>query len=355
MTGWRREAGRGGKHAGVDAAATSPPVLQPPLGQGQACALWLRAARAGTLPHGLLIEGPRGSGKSTLLAWFAAALLCPAGDADGPCGQCAACRRVATRAHPDLIVLDRAQDAEDKRTWGRLKSFYVITVDQVRMAIEVLQRHAVEGRARVLMIEDADCLHESAQNALLKTLEEPGRRTFLLLETASPDLLLPTVRSRVQRLRTARLPAALIERELARRQPAGRERFAAAIAEADGALGPALEACTERAVQIHDLVSALLAAPERLRPWTTAQQALAGATERWDRIEAARTFLRALRTRLRQSLHALASAGSDAYPASSAEPWTTWLESTVAAEQDLELQIPPEQALVACLLAFTVA
>jgi DNA polymerase-3 subunit delta' len=353
MTAWRREGGRSGK--GVDAEPPPAPRLQPPLGQGAACALWLRAARAGTLPHGLLIEGPRGSGKSTLLAWFAAALLCPADAADGPCGQCGACRRVASRAHPDLFVLDRAQDAEDKRAWGRLKSFYVITVDQVRMAIEALQRHAVEGRARVLVIEDADCLHEAAQNALLKTLEEPGMRTFLLLETASPDLLLPTVRSRVQRLRTARLPDALLERELAARLPAARERFAAAIAAADGALGAALEACTERAVQIHDLVAAVLAAPERLRPWAVVQEALAGATERWDRIAAARAFLRALRAALRQHLHALASATGEAYLARRAEPWTTWLESTVAAEQDLELQIPPEQALVACLLAFTVA
>jgi DNA polymerase-3 subunit delta' len=349
---WRRE-GRGARNEGT--GPQERPRLHPPIGQGEAMVAWLRLARAGTLPHGLLVEGPRGSGKSTVLAWFAAALLCRSDlDADGPCGVCTVCRRVASRSHPDLLVLDRAQNAADKEKWGKLKSFYVITIDQVRQAQTALQQHAVEGGARVLVIEDADCLDEEGQNALLKTLEEPGARTWLLLEAGNPDQLLPTVRSRAQRFRTRPLGRDALERELAARLPQHRDRFARAIEHADGSLGEALAACTERAVQIHDLVQAMLARPDRLRPVATVQAVLAGLTELWQKLEAARTFLRALRRSLCRHLHGLAVGDAATYPAPRAEPWTTWLERTIAAEQDLDLLIPPEQALTACLVAFTV-
>ncbi len=349
---WRRE-GRGTRTE--EAGPSERPRLQPPIGQGDALTAWLRLARAGTLPHGLLVEGPRGSGKSTVLAWFAAALLCPSElDVDGPCGVCSVCRRVASRSHPDLLVIDRAQNAADKEAWGKLKSFYVIKIDQVRMAQTALQQHAVEGGARVLVIEDADCLEEEGQNALLKTLEEPGARTWLLLEAANPDHLLPTVRSRVQRFRTRPLGRDALQRELATRLPQNSDRFARAIEHADGSLGEALDACTERAVQIHDLVQAMLARPDRLRPVATVQAVLTGHTELWQRLEAARTFLRVLRRSLCRQLHGLAGDGTATYPALRAEPWTTWLERTIAAEQDLDLLIPPEQALTACLVAFTV-
>ena len=352
---WVREGrGKNASERHEDADGLGSRRLQAPLGQGEALARWLRQARQLALPHGFLIEGPRGAGKSTVIDWFTAALLCPSDlDPDGPCGMCRTCTRIANRQHPDVHVLDLAQDEDERKELK--KSFYELTVGQVRQAQERLARHAVEGRARVLVIEDADHLAEEGQNALLKTLEEPGQATFLLLEAARPEQLLPTVRSRAQRLRVLPLPAAVLERELSRRVPQHTNRFAAAIALADGSLGQAWFACTEHAVQLHDLVRTVLADVHRLRPVAVARAVLDGAEERRLELDAARSFLWILRAELRHRRDALAAASGDSYGATSAEPWTTWLELTLAAERDLDVLIPPEQVLTACLVQFGMA
>src|SRR5690606_27398577 len=109
-------------------------------------------------------------------------------------------------------------------------------------------RHAVEGRARVATFVEADQLLDDAQNMLLKTLEEPGEATFLLLEVARPEQLLPTVRSRVQRLRVLPLADQVILGELEQRIPQQLGRFDDIVAAANGSLGLALLAGTEQAV-----------------------------------------------------------------------------------------------------------
>jgi DNA polymerase-3 subunit delta' len=360
VSGWVKEGrgrgagsgGGGGDESGGDGIGHAR--LQMPLGQGEAFARWLGQARALRLPHGFLVEGARGSGKSTVIDWLAAALLCPSElDRDGPCGVCRTCTRIANRQHPDVHVLDLAQDEAERKELK--KSFYEITVGQVRQAQELLARHAVEGRARVLVVEDADHLAEEGQNALLKTLEEPGVATFLLLEASRPEQLLPTVRSRVQRLRVLPLPADVLEREIFRRLPAAAARVPDAIALSGGSLGQALAACTERAVQLHHLVQAMLADVHRLRPVATARAVLQNVEERRHELDAAREFLWLLRAELRRRTSALAAVADGSYGASSAEPWTTWLELTLAAERDLDLLIPPEQVLTACLVQFVPA
>ncbi|HEU4419959.1 MAG TPA: hypothetical protein VFT55_13585, partial [Planctomycetota bacterium] len=240
MTEWARE-GRG-----QVPAAPGPQVrLQRPLGQGEALEYWQRRARSLLLPHALVVEGARGIGKTTVMRWLTAALLCPSElDADAPCGVCRTCTRIAADLHPDVHLVDRARDEKDAEEND--KSFYVIKVDQLRQAQQTLLLHAVEGRARVLHIADADCMEEEAQNALLKTLEEPGASTFLLLEAKRPEQLLPTVRSRVQRLRVRPLDDATLARGLSRKLPDQSARMPDALAVANGSLGLAELACTER-------------------------------------------------------------------------------------------------------------
>lgn len=352
---WVRESRRGGSAAGAAAAGPdAAPRLEPPLGQGPTFAAWLARARRLSLPHALVVEGPRGAGKTTVAKWLTAALLCPSElDPDGPCGVCRTCSLVASDQHADVHVLDLAQDDEDKEANKHLKkSFYVISVDQVRHAQEVLSRHAVEGRARVLRIDDADCMEEPAQNALLKTLEEPGQATFLLLETSSPEKLLPTVRSRVQRLRVRPLDPATIAREISRRLDGGLSPRPRAVELARGSLGAALDLHTEHAVQLHDLVLGVLDSTKGLRPIALADAVLQASKERRSEQDAARKFLWLLRSELRARRDALASSAAGSYPAATSEPWTTWLELTLAAERDLHLQIPAEQVLAACLLQF---
>lgn len=344
---WQRE--RKGKQDVEDAPRAEARRLQRPLGQGEALDRWVRAARRLQLPHGLVVEGARGVGKTTVLQYLTAALLCPSElDPDEPCGVCRTCTRIANDLHPDVHVLQRAQDETEQKELKR--SFYVLKVDQVREAEEQLRRHAIEGRARVCAIHDADCLAEEGQNALLKTLEEPGEATFLLLEASRPEQLLPTVRSRVQRLRVLPLSDEAVRAELTKRNPHDFHRFDHAVAVAHGSLGMACQAVTEHAVQLHDLALAWLGETQNLRPVATARAALEGATERRIEIEHARLFLWLLRSELRRQRDALVSGEGGSYPAASLEPWTTWLERTLQAERDLDLLIPPEQVLAACLV-----
>jgi DNA polymerase-3 subunit delta' len=325
-----------------------------PAGQGPELLHWQRLARGLRLPHASIVEGPRGSGKSTVVTWLAAALQCPSDlDTGEPCGVCSTCTRIAAGTFPDVHLVDRAQDERDREEWK--KSWYVITVDQVRAAQERLQRQPLEGRARVLTIADADCMEEPAQNALLKTLEEPGTATFLLLEARRPEALLPTVRSRAQRLHLVPLDDATIRRELSARAADRSQWFERAVAVARGSLGLALLACTERAVQLHDLVHAVLATTKGLRPLATAKAVLVGVEGRHRQIETARLFLWLLGAELRRRIDALAAPAGPSYPSALAEPWTTWLETTLLAQRDLDLQIPPEQVLAACLVEFAAA
>jgi DNA polymerase-3 subunit delta' len=142
---------------------------------------------------------------------FAISLVCtqPATDATG-CGSCPACRKAAHGNHPDVLVvtrlpkkdkraeddLDDEDDGDDVPTAkrGELRPF--IVVQQIRE----LNHHATyaprEGRRRVFIVDPADRMHAESQNALLKTLEEPGGQTVIVLVASRPHVLLPTVRSR---------------------------------------------------------------------------------------------------------------------------------------------------------------
>ncbi len=193
--------------------------------------------------HALLIHGPAGAGHFDLAVLLAQSLLCeaapptsaataaattsaitaataPAGPAArtlaAACGRCASCHLVATRAHPDLrMVLPAALRVQ--RGWtdeadyiapkGEAKPSRELRIDQVRAAIDWTQQTSGRGRGKVLLLHPADALNLSAANALLKTLEEPPGQMRLLLTSADPEHLLPTVRSRCQRLALA-LPAA---------------------------------------------------------------------------------------------------------------------------------------------------
>jgi DNA polymerase-3 subunit delta' len=143
------------------------------------------------------------------------------------CGTCRSCERIARRVHVDVTVLEPDEKAS-------------IKIDVVR---DVLQRTAFrpfEGTRRVVIIRDADTLEPEAQNALLKSLEEPPPGTVFLLTSAVPGMLLPTVRSRCMRLTCGRLTEAEVADVLIRdhEMPPAEARAAAALA--DGRVGEAL-------------------------------------------------------------------------------------------------------------------
>ncbi len=149
-----------------------------------------RAIVSGTPPHALLFVGPGGVGKSTLAFDLAAGLLCLAADpAARPCRECAACRKVEHGNHPDLHLL--APEGAGQQ----------IRIGQVQQLASDLALLPLEGRFRIGIIEKAHRLNDDAQNALLKTLEEPPTRVVLVLAADDAGDLLATVVSRCTRVR----------------------------------------------------------------------------------------------------------------------------------------------------------
>jgi DNA polymerase-3 subunit delta' len=138
--------------------------------------------RGQQMTHAWIFTGPAGSGRSNAAVAFATALVCPAGG----CNQCAQCLSVTTGSHPDVELI---------RTEG-----LSIKVDEIRdLIIRAFWAPSVSNY-RVVVIEDADRLTESAANALLKVIEEPGLRTVWLLCAPTLTDVLPTIRSRCRNL-----------------------------------------------------------------------------------------------------------------------------------------------------------
>lgn len=139
------------------------------------------------LPHALLLSGAAGTGKQRLAQSLAQTLLCQRPVGELACGQCDACHLSAAGTHPDLHTLGPEGDSR------------AIKIDQVRRLMDFCARTAHYDGARLALIAPAEALNRNAQNALLKTLEEPGEGLVLILVSHQPSLLLPTVRSRCQR------------------------------------------------------------------------------------------------------------------------------------------------------------
>jgi DNA polymerase-3 subunit delta' len=129
---------------------------------------------------------------------FAEALLCP-NDPEG-CGVCSACDRARRGLHPDLLRAGLDREAGNKE----------VKVEAIRALCAGLQFKASEAGRKVALLADADRLSPSAQNALLKTLEEPPPRTVLILACEAEERLLPTVRSRCSRIALGPMPEALL-------------------------------------------------------------------------------------------------------------------------------------------------
>ena len=205
------------------------------------------ALRRGALHHPNLVGGPEGVGKAMAARLLAQAANCEGGQVgaggfrDDPCGACGPCRKIAKGIHPDVIVLHEERVMAKAGTWepkgGRSPSKDVV-VDQVRDVVDRrLALKRFEGRRRFVIVDPADAMNAQAQNALLKTLEEPPEDTTLVLVASSPDALLPTIRSRCMRISFAPLPAEAIAPRLEERLPKLVERRLAEL-EKDGDAAP---------------------------------------------------------------------------------------------------------------------
>lgn len=209
------------------------------------------ALRHGRLPPALLLSGPDGVGKKALALATGRALVCERGDGDA-CERCGACTRALRGLHPDLVLLE-----PDGAT---------IKIDRVREVAREIAGRPFEARSRAFVIDEAHLLTEQAANALLKCLEEPCATSHVLLVSAAPQALLPTIRSRCQTLRVGTLPPALLAEHLETRRglPKDEARLRAVLG--GGSLGAALAFEPEAYRGLRDALLALLEALPRQGP-----------------------------------------------------------------------------------------
>jgi DNA polymerase-3 subunit delta' len=166
--------------------------LRDVVGHRRVVALLARSIARESLPPSLIFAGPSGAGKRLTAISVAQALNCQNHHSTSDleidaCGACQACMKIARGLHPDVLVIEPNE-------------YQNIKMEQVRDAIDRAAYRPFEGRCRVVIIDEADALVPQAQNALLKTLEEPPSLSVFILVTAHPDVLLPTVLSRCHRL-----------------------------------------------------------------------------------------------------------------------------------------------------------
>ncbi len=198
------------------------------------------AIASGRLPQALLFEGPRGVGKQRLALWLAQATLCQ--DAQGaiePCGSCQPCKLVLSLSHPDvhwLVPIELARkgaDADkqvdlaeaalgeemaarrDQPLYQPASGLASHGIASARLLSRRLRLTPAMARRKVFVVGDAERLavqaaNPEAANALLKALEEPPADTVIVLTSSEPEALLPTVLSRVVRIRVGRLPDSVV-------------------------------------------------------------------------------------------------------------------------------------------------
>jgi DNA polymerase-3 subunit delta' len=256
-------------------------------GHRQVLGLLSSAVERRAVPQSLLFSGPDGVGKRLVAVALAQAVNCT--EPGRPCGKCNSCRKIARGVHPDVLLIEPGDTGS-------------IKVEEVRDAIGRSAYRPFEGQRRVTIIDDADALVPNAQDALLKTLEEPPSGSMFVLVTSRPDALLPTIASRCYRLRFGRLAEADVAAILRAHHGWSEPEALAVAALADGSVGAALEVRTEEAADARESAVELLrgVAPAKVRPVDRLEQAkaLAGGAERDElarRLRAAASMLRDIR------------------------------------------------------------
>jgi len=224
------------------------------VGHQRLVGLLARAIPRESLPPSLIFAGPAGVGKRLVATAIAQVLNCtdrqpflkddPDAGLDA-CGKCAACQRIARGAHPDVLVVEPGDSGS-------------IKVDQVREVVDRAGYRPFEGRRRAVIIDEADAMVPAAQNALLKTLEEPPSASVFMLVTSRPDALLPTVQSRCPRLRFWPLTAPEVAAVLVRQGIAKADANTSA-ASANGCVAHALAADAGELEGIRTLTTRALA------------------------------------------------------------------------------------------------
>lgn len=267
-----------------------------------------RARAAGRVAHAYLFHGPDGVGKERVAFTFAKALNCE-GD-DPPCGVCGGCRAIVRGNHPDVRLVASEEELVARGILepdsSRSPSVQIRNTQLDELG-DLFRHRPYRGRWKVVVIVDADKMNHHSQNRFLKTLEEPIDDSVIILVTAHPENLLPTVRSRCQALAFGSLGRGDIAAYLTGREGLDAQRAEVLAAMAQGSLGRALDLAAGDVLATRD---------EVVEAWEKAGEAdLADLLARAEQLGASRQALHdtldLLELWCRDLLLVLAGAGQD--------------------------------------------
>ncbi len=188
----------------------------------------LTEVKNNTVSHSYILEGPKGVGKKTAAAIFAAALHCTG--EDKPCGVCGQCVKHIARTHPDVMLLEPEENGS-------------IKIDAVRAASDELFMRPKLSKRKILIIDGADGMNPAAQNALLKSFEEPPDYGVVVLLSENSGNLLPTIRSRGVKLRMEPFPLDKVKEYVIKEFPAFAEKSDFVARCSFGIVGRARDIC----------------------------------------------------------------------------------------------------------------
>ena len=202
----------------------------------------VRRVKRASLPQSALFAGPEGVGKKTLALGLAARTDCRNRSGEDFCGNCESCSKVAGGNHPDIRLIQAAGAS--------------IGIETVRQLTREARFRPFQGACRVFVVDQAEKMTREAANSILKTLEEPAETSRIILTTAFPNQLLPTIRSRCQLVVFRPLTRTQLRSYLEIRY--GPEEAELRAAFAGGSIGQALQLDLEQALQDRDRVLAVL-------------------------------------------------------------------------------------------------
>ncbi len=220
-------------------------------GQQRAVSFLRSALEGDRLAHAYLFSGPAGVGKRLLARELAKAVLCSSGNHDG-CDQCRSCHAIDSGNSMEFTEIPAVDEKKNRRPLSDADR--IIKVASVRALEEEFYLSVANGRMRVALLPGAERMNEEAQNALLKTLEEPAGSRLMILTSSNPDALLPTVISRVGRVRLRRLSDQEVATFLVEEKGISPETAAVTAAASGGSIGQALAADLEEVSAIRDFV-----------------------------------------------------------------------------------------------------